>query len=92
MLAVARKYIFLLDPVPPKGVHMMAIEPYMVLGKTATDPQGASLGEIVDVGLHNYSRVKFLVVEDKVRRVPIRTVSVDQVEGVSTDTVRLRVG
>ena len=71
---------------------MLAIEPYMVLGKTATDPRGQALGEIVDVGLHNYSRVKFLVVEDKASRVPIRTVSVDQVEGVSPDTVTLRVG
>lgn len=69
----------------------MAIEPYMVLGKTATDAQGESLGEIVDVGLHNYSRVKFLVVEDKGKRVPIRTVSVDQVEGVTPDRVTLRV-
>lgn len=70
---------------------MLAIEPYMVLGKTATGPQGEDLGEIVDVGLHNYSRVKFLVVEDKDKRVPIRTVSVDQVEGVSPDRVTLRV-
>lgn len=70
---------------------MLAIEPYMVLGKTATGPQGEALGEVVDVGLHNYSRVKFLVLEDKRQRIPIRTVSVDQVEGVSAETVTLRV-
>jgi hypothetical protein len=70
---------------------MLSIEPYMVLGKPAMGPEGEALGEIVDVGLHSYSRVKFLVVEDKDKRVPIRTVSVDEVEGVTPDHVTLRV-
>ncbi|GEM_PF-6987624 len=70
---------------------MLTIEPHMVLGKAARGPQGEDLGEVVDVGLHSYSRVKFLLVEDKTRTVPIRTVSVDEVEGVAADRVTLRI-
>ena len=69
---------------------MLSIEPDMVLGKTVVDGHGGSLGHIVDVGLYNHSRVKFLVVEDKEKRIPIRTVGVDAIERVGTDTVRLR--
>lgn len=69
---------------------MHTIEPDMVLGKTLIDEQGGRVGPIVDVGLYNHSRVKFLLVEDKSQRVPIRTVGVDAIERVGTDTVRLR--
>lgn len=70
---------------------MHAIAPDMVLGKRLVDGHGGLLGEIVDVGLYDHSRVKFLVVEDKTRRIPIRTVGVDAIEGVDPDSVRVRV-
>ena len=71
---------------------MRAIEPDMVLGKEAVDGAGSHLGEIVDVGLYTHSRVKFLVVQDKSARVPIRRVAVDDIDDVAADVVRLRVG
>lgn len=77
--------------VPPR-VHMKAIEPDMVLGKAVIDSRGGSLGEIVDVGLFNHSRVKFLVVEDKSQRIPIRTVGIDAIDRVERDSVTLRIG
>lgn len=70
---------------------MLSIEPDMVLGKVVFDGHGDSLGQIVDVGLYNHSRVKFLVVEDKEKRIPIRTLPVDAIDSVSADTVTLRV-
>lgn len=69
---------------------VLSIEPDMVLGKAVVDDHGGNLGHIVDVGLYNHSRVKFLVVEDKSKRVPIRTVGVDAIERVGADTVRIR--
>ena len=69
---------------------MLSIEPDMVLGKAVVDDHGGKLGQIVDVGLYNHSRVKFLVVEDKTRRVPIQTVGVEAIERVGAETVRLR--
>lgn len=72
------------------GSLMLSIEPDMVLGKAVVDERGGSLGEIVDVGLYNHSRVKFLVVEDKSRRIPIRTFGVEDIERVGADTVRIR--
>ena len=71
---------------------MRAIEPDMVLGKEAIDGAGTALGEIVDVGLYTHSRVKFLVVSDPSRRVPVRRVGVEDITDVSADVVRLRVG
>lgn len=70
---------------------MRAIEPDMVLGKEVVDGMGGSLGEIVDVGLYTHDRVKFLVVQDRARRVPVRTVAVDAITSVSPDSVRVRV-
>jgi hypothetical protein len=70
---------------------MREIEPDMVLGKEVVDGDGGSLGEIVDVGLYTHDRVKFLVVQDRARRVPIRRVGVDAIASVSPDTVRLSV-
>lgn len=70
---------------------MHNIAPDMVLDKHAIDAQGAILGRVVDVGLFDHSRVKFLVVEDDEKRIPIRTVGVDAIENVSPDTVRVRV-
>lgn len=76
---------------------MRAIEPDMVLGKVAYDGTGVSLGEIVDVGLYAHHRVKFLVLRDSARRVPLagraglRTVGVDAIADVSADSVRLSV-
>lgn len=70
---------------------MYAIEPDMVLGKEVVDGEGDTLGEIVDVGLFSHSRVKFLVLEDKSKRVPIRTVGVDDIASVDAMSVRLRV-
>lgn len=70
---------------------MHPIEPDMVLGKALVDGQGGSLGEIVDVGLWSHGRVKYLLVEDRSQRVPIRTVGVDDIEQVSADAVRVRV-
>lgn len=71
---------------------MRSIEPDMVLGKEAVNGLGDSIGEIVDVGLYDHSRVKFLVVEDKARRLPIRNVAVDAIQDVGADVVKLRVG
>lgn len=70
---------------------MRAIEPDMVLGKEAVDDEGLHLGEIVDVGLYTHSRVKFLVVQDRDNRVPIRRVGVEDIHDVNADVVRLRV-
>ena len=70
---------------------MLAIDPYSVLGKPAVDPRGSALGEIVDVGLFSHSRVKFLVVKDAKKDIPVRTYSVDDVQNVGTDSVTLRV-
>jgi len=70
---------------------MRDIEPNMVLGKEAVDQQGATLGEIVDVGLYAHDRVKFLVLKDPTRRVPVRTVGVDLIADVSADRVQLSV-
>lgn len=70
---------------------MIPIEPEMVLGKSVLDAQGGSVGEIVDVGLYNHSRVKFLVVEDKDKRIPIRRLAVDAIDRVGEHTVTLRV-
>lgn len=69
---------------------MLSIEPDMVLGKAVVDDHGGDLGQIVDVGLYSHSRVKFLVVEDPSKRVPIRTVGVDAIDRVGAETVRLR--
>lgn len=77
---------------PPGGASgplVNAIEPDMVLGKTVEDERGGRLGHIVDVGLYSHSRVKFLIVEDDKKRVPVR-VAVDAIERVGADTVRLR--
>jgi hypothetical protein len=69
---------------------MHAISPEMVLGKSLVDGQGDRLGEIVDVGLFDHQRVKFLVVEDRKHRIPIRTVGVDAIGQIDTDAVTLR--
>lgn len=71
-------------------VSVIPIEPEMVLGKAVVDERGGALGEIVDVGLYSRGRVKFLVVEDKEKRIPVRTFAVDAIEGVGAETVRLR--
>lgn len=70
---------------------MQEIEPDMVLGKAAVDEKGSHLGEIIDVGLYAHDRVKFLVVQDRTRRVPVRNVGVDAIAFVSSDTVQLSV-
>lgn len=70
---------------------MQEIEPGMVLGKAAVDKKGSLLGEIIDVGLYAHDRVKFLVVQDRTRRVPVRNVAVDAISSVSSDTVQLSV-
>jgi hypothetical protein len=70
---------------------MQPIAPDMVLGKSLVDGHGGRLGEIVDVGLYTHDRVKFLVVEDKERRIPIRTVGVDAIDRVDAESVRVRV-
>lgn len=70
---------------------MRAIEPDMVLGKEAIDGAGIRLGEIVDVGLFDHSRVKFLVVQDPTKKVPIRRVRIEDVDDVGASIVRLRV-
>lgn len=45
----------------------MRVTPEMVLGKDVVTSAGRRVGEIVDVGVHEYSRVKFLVVGDGAR-------------------------
>lgn len=70
---------------------MKSIEPDMVLGKPVLDDEGGTLGEIVDVGLYTHGRVKFLLVEDKEKRVPIRTFGIDRIDHVGVDSVRVRV-
>ena len=70
---------------------MRTIEPDMVLGKEAIDGEGAAIGEIVDVGLYAHDRVKFLVVQGRDRRIPIRNVDVGAIASVSPDSVRLSV-
>lgn len=77
--------------VPAVGIAMLSIEPDMVLGKNVLDAQGGSLGEIVDVGLYSHSRVKFLVVEDKSQRIPIRRFGVESIDAVSEKSVTVRV-
>lgn len=62
----------------------------MVLGKAVVDGRGDKLGEIVDVGLFSHRHVKFLVVEDRSQRVPMRTFAVDRVDHVTPETVTLR--
>lgn len=69
---------------------MHSIAPEMVLGKSAIDTDGGRLGEIVDVGLFDHSRVKFLVIEDKARRIPIRCVGVGDIDRVEDETVHVR--
>ena len=69
---------------------MIAIEPDMVLGKAAIGGDGERLGEVVDVGLFSHSRVKFLVVQDKNRRIPIRRIGAEEIDSVSSDNVHLR--
>lgn len=66
------------------------IEPDMVLGKAVEDERGGRLGRVVDVGLYSHSRVKFLVVGDELKRIPVRTYAVDAIERVGADTVRIR--
>jgi sporulation protein YlmC with PRC-barrel domain len=63
----------------------------MVLGKNVIDGHGGRLGRIVDVGLYAHDRVKFLVVEDKEHRIPIRTVGVDAIDNVGRESVQVRV-
>lgn len=70
---------------------MQPIAPDMVLGKSLLDAAGGRLGEIVDVGLFDHARVKFLVVEDKDRRIPIRCVGIEAIDMVDADSVRVRV-
>lgn len=70
---------------------MRSIAPDMVLGKRVIDGHGGLLGEIIDVGLFDHARVKFLVVEDKARHIPIRTVGVDAIDSVDMDAVHVRV-
>jgi hypothetical protein len=70
---------------------MHVISPDMVLDKPAIDADGAPLGEVVDVGLFDHSRVKFLVVQDRDKEIPIRRFPVDDIEGVSADYVTLRI-
>lgn len=69
---------------------VLSIDPDMILGKAVVDDKGESLGTIVDVGLYEHSRVKFLVVEDRGARVPIRTIGVDAIEKVGPASIRLR--
>lgn len=71
--------------------RMRAIGPDEVLGKEVVDGSGSRLGEIVDVGLYDHSRVKFLVLQDKARAIKTRRVGVDEIDDVGTDVVRLRV-
>lgn len=70
---------------------MHVISPDMVLDKPAIDADGSPIGQVVDVGLFDHSRVKFLVVRDEEKSVPIRRFTVDDVEGVSADFVTLRI-
>lgn len=70
---------------------MHVISPDMVLDKPAIDAEGAPLGQVVDVGLFDHARVKFLVVQDDAKRVPIRRYAVDDIKGVSADHVTLRI-
>jgi hypothetical protein len=71
---------------------MIAIEPDMVMGKAAIGGDGERLGEVVDVGLFSHSRVKYLVVEDKAKGIPIRMYAAETIDSVSSDIVRLKVG
>lgn len=70
---------------------MESIAPDMVLDKHAIDTAGAHLGRIIDVGLYDHSRVKYLLVEDDEKSVPVRLVGIENVEGVNADSVRLRI-
>ncbi|HVL49454.1 MAG TPA: hypothetical protein VM889_12920 [Candidatus Thermoplasmatota archaeon] len=69
---------------------MDAVSPEMVLGKEVRNVGGVKVGAVVDVGLHDMRRVKFLVIEDAV---PERFVRVDikDVSSVSPTTVTVRV-
>lgn len=71
---------------------MLALTPEMVLGKSVIARDGACMGDVVDVGLHDMRRVKFLVVEDDPAANPhhLVRVNVEEVEAVSPTTVRVR--
>lgn len=71
---------------------MLAIAPEMVLGKRVLDGDGGLLGEIVDVGLYDHFRVKFLIVEDKSQGVAIRRFAVDSIDRVGAEWVTVNVG
>lgn len=73
------------------GTSMHVISPDMVLDKPAVDADGEPLGQVMDVGLFDHARVKFLVVGDQERRIPIRRYAVDNIESVSADFVTLRI-
>lgn len=69
---------------------MIAIAPEMVLGKRVLDGAGGILGEIVDVGLYDHSRVKFFIVEDKAGSVPMRRFAVGSIDRVGPEWVSVR--
>lgn len=67
----------------------LPIDPEMILGKAVVDQKGESLGEIVEVGLYDIGRVRFLLVEDPTARRPIRRIGVEDIEKVGAETVEV---
>ncbi len=69
---------------------MLEISPEMVLGKTVVNAKGSTLGAVVDVGVHDVRRVKFLLVEPSGRDPTFVRLSVDTIETISPNSVRLK--
>lgn len=77
----------------------MNFTPEMVLDKEVFDSRGGLVGAVVDVGVHDMRRVKFLVVSDGPNAespgavVPssLKRLSVDLIETVGTRGVVLKV-
>lgn len=66
---------------------MIQLSPEMVLGKDVYDATGDLVGAVVDVGVHDLRRVKFLLVESGG---PLRRLNLDQIEAVGTAAVVLK--
>jgi sporulation protein YlmC with PRC-barrel domain len=76
---------------------MEKISPEMVMGKAVLTDEGRHVGEVVDVGVHDLSRVKFLVVEGDSTALAPRTpasrlvrLNVDRIRAVGADKVILK--
>lgn len=66
------------------------ISPDMVLGKRVVNDRGERVGEVVDVGVHQLDRVKFLLVEGTAREERFVRLGVDLIDSVGREVVILK--